>query len=136
MNKQLNDNLEKFERIMGRTLFEDPYIILEKKVMKLDGLRAMLSASSKEMIHPYQIRVSNVKSSNVIKDPMSIIKNKRDILKESAGKLHVLDPLLTIQRGYTVARTEGKIVSSAKDLKKDDELELEFKDGKVNTRVL
>ena len=136
MNKQLNDNLEKFERIMGRTLFKDPYIILEKKVMKLDGLRAMLSASSKEMIHPYQIRVSNVKSSNVIKDPMSIIKNKRDILKESAGKLHVLDPLLTIQRGYTVARTEGKIVSSAKDLKKDDELELEFKDGKVNTRVL
>ena len=136
MNKQLNDNLEKFERIMGRTLFEDPYIILEKKVMKLDGLRAMLSASSKEMIHPYQIRVSNVKSSNVIKDPMSIIKNKRDILNESAGKLHVLDPLLTIQRGYTVARTEGKIVSSAKDLKKDDELELEFKDGKVNTRVL
>ena len=108
----------------------------EKKVMKLDGLRAMLSASSKEMIHPYQIRVSNVKSSNVIKNPMSIIKNKCDILNESAGKLHVLDPLLTIQRGYTVARTEGKIVSSAKDLKKDDELELEFKDGKVNTRVL
>ena len=47
-----------------------------------------------------------------------------------------MDPLLTIQRGYAVARTEGKIVSHAKDLKKDDELELEFKDGKVNTRVL
>ena len=55
MNKQLNDNLEKFKRIMGRTLFEDPYIILEKKVMKLDGLRAMLSSSSKEMIEAITI---------------------------------------------------------------------------------
>ena len=35
-----------------------------------------------------------------------------------------------------VARSKGKVVSYAKDLKKDEELELEFKDGKVNTRVL
>ena len=80
--------------------------------------------------------IYKAKSSNVIKDPQSIIENKRDILKESTAKLNVLNPLLTIQRGYAVARTGGKIVSSAKDLKKDDELELQFKDGKVNTRVL
>ena len=136
MNKQLNDNLEKFERIMGRTLFEDPYIILEKKVMKLDGLRAMLSASSKEMIHSNQMRLSKVKSSNVFRNPQSILDEKTITLSRNIDKLKVLNPLLTIQRGYAVARSKGKVVSHAKDLKKDDEVELQFKDGKVNTRVL
>lgn len=136
MKKQLKDNLEKFERIRNRTLFEDSYIILEKKVMRLDNLRAKLGSSSKEMIHPYQMRLSQSKNSNVIRNPQSIIQNKRDILEGSLGKLNVLNPLLTIQRGYAVARTGGKVVSSAKDLRKDDELELQFKDGKVNTRVL
>ena len=51
-------------------------------------------------------------------------------------KLKVLNPLLTIQRGYAVARSKGRVVSHAKDLNKDDEVELRFKDGKVNTRVL
>ena len=136
MKKQLNDNVEKFERIMDRTLFEDPYIMLEKKVLNMDNLRTRLGSSSKEMIHAPQMKLSQIKSSNVFRDPKSIIKDKRDTFKSHVDKLLVLDPLLTIQRGYAVARTEGKIVSHAKDLKKDDELELEFKDGKVNTRVL
>ena len=136
MNKQLNDNLEKFGRIMDRTLFENPYIILEKKVLKLDTLRANLGSSSKEMINSSQNRLSKVKGSNVFKDPQSILLNKKVSLKGYLDKLDVLNPLQTIQRGYAVARTGGKIVSHAKDLKKDDELEIEFKDGKVNTRVL
>ena len=136
VNKQLIDNLEKFEKIMSRTLFEDPYIILEKKALKLDNLRDKLVLSSKEMIQSNQNRLSKVKLSNVFKDPQSILQNKQIALNRYIDKLMVLNPLLTIQRGYAVARTGGKVVSSAKGLKKDDELEIEFKDGKVNTRVL
>ena len=121
---------------MSRTLFEDPYIILEKKALKLDNLRDKLVFSSKEMIQSNQNRLSKVKLSNVFKDPQSILQNKQIALNRYIDKLMVLNPLLTIQRGYAVARTGGKVVSSAKGLKKDDELEIEFKDGKVNTRVL
>ena len=136
LNKQLINNLDKFENIKDMTLFKNPYVVLEKKVMRLDNLRARLDSSSKEMISSSQIRLSRVKSSNVFKDPESILQNKRISLDNCIGKLEVLNPLLTIKRGYAVARTGGKVVSSAKNLKKDDELELEFKDGKVNTRVL
>lgn len=135
MNKQLNDNIDKFERIKDRTLFENPYIMLEKKVMNLDTLRARLGSSSKGMVNSYQNRLSKVKGSNVFKDPQSILQSKWVILDSYIGKLNVLNPLLTIQRGYAVARTGGKVVSHASDLNKDDELELQFQDGKVNTRV-
>ena len=136
MSKQFNDNLEKFERIMNRPLFKNPYMIHERKVMDLDFIKGRLVSSSKEMIHSNQMRLSKVKSSNVFRNPQSILDEKTITLSRNIDKLKVLNPLLTIQRGYAVARSKGKVVSYAKDLKKDDELELQFKDGKVNTRVL
>ncbi len=134
--KQLNDNLGKFERIKNRPLFKNPYMIHERKTMDLDFIRGRLVSSSKEMIHSNQMRLSKVKSSNVFRNPQSILDEKTITLSRNIDKLKVLNPLLTIQRGYAVARSKGKVVSYAKNLKKNDEVELQFKDGKVNTRVL
>ena len=136
MKKQLYDNMEKFERIKNRHLFKNPYVIYEKKVMDLDFIRERLVSSSKEMIHSNEITLSRIKNSSVFKNPESIFDKKTNNLVRYIDKLVVLDPLLTIKRGYAVARTGGKVVSYAKDLKKDDEVEIEFSDGKVNTRVL
>lgn len=136
MAKQLNDNLDKFERIKNRPLFKNPYMIHERKVMDLDFIKGSLVSSSKEMIHSNQMRLSKVKSSNVFRNPQSILDEKTNTLSRNIDKLKVLNPLLTIQRGYAVARSKGRVVSHAKDLNKDDEVELRFKDGKVNTRVL
>lgn len=136
MAKQLNDNLEKFERIKNRPLFKNPHMIHERRGMDLDFIKGRLVSSSKEMIHSNQMRLSKVKSSNVFRNPQSILDEKTIKLSRNIDKLKVLNPLLTIQRGYAVARSKGKVVSYAKNLKKDEELELEFKDGKVNTRVL
>ena len=136
MAKQLNDNLDKFERIKNRPLFKNPYMIHERKVMDLDFIKGRLVSSSKEMIHSNQMRLSKVKNSNVFRDPQSILDEKTNTLSRNIDKLKVLNPLLTIQRGYAVARSNGRVVSYAKDLNKDDEVELQFKDGKVNTRVL
>ena len=136
MAKQLNDNLDKFERIKNRPLFKNPYMIHERKVMDLDFIKGRLVSSSREMIHSNQMRLSKVKSSNVFRNPQSILDEKTITLSRNIDKLKVLNPLLTIQRGYAVARSNGRVVSYAKDLNKDDEVELQFKDGKVNTRVL
>ena len=111
-------------------------MVYERKAMDLDYIRERLVSSSKEMIHAHEITLSNIKSSNVFKNPESILDKQKTSLAMHINKLEVLNPLLTIKRGYAVARTGGKVVSSANDLKKDDELEIEFRDGKVNTRVI
>ena len=136
MSKQLNDNLEKFERIKNRPVLKDPFRIHNRKSMDLDFIKSRLESSSKEMIHSNRMALSRIKGSNVFRNPESIFDKRQNALNSHIAKLDVLNPLLTIQRGYAVARTGGKVVSSAKDLKRDDELEVEFKDGKVNAKVL
>lgn len=136
MSKQLNDNLEKFERIKDRPILKDPFRIHNRKSMDLDFIKSRLESSSKEMIHSNRMALSRIKGSNVFRNPESIFDKRQNALNSHIAKLDVLNPLLTIQRGYAVARTGGKVVSSANDLKRDDELEVEFKDGKVNAKVL
>ena len=48
----------------------------------------------------------------------------------------MLNPLLTLKRGYAMAKTDDKVISSAKDVKSGDNLDVEFDDGIVNTRVI
>ena len=40
-----------------------------------------------------------------------------------------------LQRGYSVAEKDGKIVSSVNDVKTDDILNITLKDGKIITKV-
>ena len=77
-----------------------------------------------------------LKNSNVLKNPENIIKNQKENYLLQLSKLEILNPLNTLKRGYTLAKIEGKVVSSAKQLKSGDNLEVEFEDGNVNTKVI
>ncbi|MBQ2962598.1 exodeoxyribonuclease VII large subunit [Methanobrevibacter sp.] len=134
--KQVSDNREKLEKIKQRPRIKNPLRIYQEKILDLENIRGKLESSSNKLIRDSQIRLSNAKSSNVFRNPQSILERKNNNLVRNMDKLEILNPLLTLKRGYSVARTGGKVVSYAKDLEKDDIVELEFEDGRVNTRVL
>lgn len=46
-------------------------------------------------------------------------------------KLDALSPLKTLLRGYSITKKGGKVVSSVKDLHKDDEISIRFTDGEA-----
>ncbi len=56
-------------------------------------------------------------------------------LKKTAAKLESLSPLAVLSRGYTLAEQNGRIVTSAAALGREEEFTLTFSDGKVNARV-
>ena len=47
------------------------------------------------------------------------------------NKLEILNPLLTIKRGYSITKKDDKVITSVKDLKKDDTLQIQLQDGSV-----
>ena len=57
-------------------------------------------------------------------------------LEEIVNKLEILNPLLTLKRGYSIAKIDDKVISSAEDVKSGDELDIEFDDGTINTKVI
>lgn len=68
----------------------------------------------------------------------SNLQSSQSRLRENMGKLETLSPLKVVERGFSIATKEGdqKIVKSAKDLKKNDVLKIQFAEGSARAQVL
>lgn len=136
INKTLDENKSKLDNIVSKQLFTAPCEIYAPKEMMLDNIVRRLQHSSESLIMKNKNKLDLLKNSNVLKNPENIIKNQKENYLLQLSKLEILNPLNTLKRGYSLARTNGKVVSSAKQLKSGDNLEVEFEDGNVNTKVI
>ena len=136
INKTLDENKSKLDNIVSKQLFTAPCELYAPKEMMLDNVVRRLQHSSESLIMRNKNKLDLLKNSNVLKNPENIIKNQKENYLLQLSKLEILNPLNTLKRGYTLAKIEGKVVSSAKQLKSGDNLEVEFEDGNVNTKVI
>ena len=102
----------------------------------MDNLIGKLNYTSKNIISENRNRLLKIESRSVLRNPDEVTKTKRDKFLRNVDKLKILNPLLTLKRGYTIAKIDDRVISSAKDVKKGDELDIEFDDGIVNTKVI
>lgn len=140
INKSINDkisiNKTKLEHISQKNIFKNPESIYEIKGMTLDNLVNKLGFASKNIISQNRNKLFKIENSHILRNPEEITKKKRDACLKNINKLEVLNPLLTLKRGYSIAKSGEKIISSAKDVKVGDEIDIEFDDGIVNTKVI
>lgn len=140
LNKNINDkiteNKTKLNNIAQKQILKNPESIYEIKGMTLDNLINKLEFASKNIITENKNKLFKLENKNILKNPEEITKMKKEIFLRHVAKLEVLNPLITLKRGYTYAKIDGKVVSSAKDVKSGDKLDVEFDDGVVNTKVI
>lgn len=140
LNNSIKDkiikNRTKLNNISQKQIFKNPESIYEIKEMNLDNLINKLHFSSKNIISENKNRLFKIENSIVLKNPKEITKQKRDAYLRNVEKLEILNPLLTLKRGYTIAKVDDKVISSAKDVKSGDKLNIEFDDGTINTKVI
>lgn len=136
IENKLLKNKTKLDYLSQKRVLTNPESIYEIKGMHLDNLINKLNITSKSIIMENKNRLSKLENSIVLKNPKEIIRPKMEVCLKNINKLEVLNPLLTLKRGYTIAKTGDKVISSAKDVKTGDELDIEFDDGTVNTKVI
>ena len=140
LTKNINDNIGEKRLILNniskKQVLKNPEEIYEIKGMHLDNLINKLNYASKNTISQNRNKLFKLENSIVLKNPSEITKHKREAYLRNFEKLEILNPLLTLKRGYSITKSNDKIVSSAKDVKPGDELDIEFDDGTVNTKVI
>ena len=136
MENKLSENKTKLENLSQKNVLRNPETIYEIKGMHLDNLINKLDFTSKNIISINKNKLFKLENSIVLKRPEEIIKPKKEACLKNINKLEVLNPLLTLKRGYTMAKSGDKVISSAKEVSSGDEVDIEFDDGIVNTRVI
>lgn len=132
----INQKRTKVTHISEKQILRNPETIYEIKAMGLDNLINKLNFTSKNIINNNKIKLFKLKNSNILKNPNEITRIKKESYLKSFEKLEILNPLLTLKRGYTLAKTNDKVISSAKEVKSGDKIDIEFNDGIINTKVI
>lgn len=133
---KLNQDKYILEQISKKPILKNPETMYNIKQMHLDGLLGRFDSVSKKILMDNKNKLFELENSVVLKNPDFITKNKKEKYLRNVGKLEVLNPLLTLKRGYTITKINDKVISSVKDVNKDDELEVVFDDGSVKTKVI
>ena len=112
LNKKVEFMKLRFEKVMNRRAYTNPFQRIQDEYVKIDKFMKTIE--------------------------ISIIKKEKELkLKtiELITKIDSLSPLKILTRGYIVAEKEGNIVKSVDDIKLNDDINVTFSDGKVKANV-
>ena len=113
LKKKLDIMKLKYNSIMNLRVFKEPLQKLNEKSILLDNLVKDMSINIEKKLE----------------------KKKADFVN-LVTKLDSLSPLKTLSRGYSITEKDGKPVTKASSLKKDDEVNLRFSDGEKQAVIL
>ncbi len=131
--------------------------ILDLKI-KLEGYNNRYKLALKKKVEFMKLRYEKCMNSRVFKEPLQKINEKYILLDmkvksiqnsisniyntrktnmiKHIAKLDALSPLKTLTRGYSIVQTNGKIVKSINQIKKDDEIDIKLIDGNAKAKVM
>ena len=120
---------KKLDSIKGHYILNNPLDLYSAKIQKLDYLTESLVKNYKVIIDKEKIKLNNIKTRPLFSNPLVILDKTKQKYALLLSKLDALSPLKTLERGYGIIKINDKAVTSIKDLKKDDLINIELKDG-------
>ena len=121
---------KRLDNIKGHYILNNPLDLYSAKIQKLDYLTESLVKNYKVIIDKEKVKLNNIKTRPLFSNPLVIIDKTKQRYTNILSKLDALSPLKTLERGYGIIKLNDKAVTSIKDLKKDDLINIELKDGK------
>lgn len=113
-----------------------------KKKIELMRLRYEKCIKSKSFSEPLQkineryIKIDIVNQKLYLNISKKLSKSKNEAVS-LISKLDTLSPLKTLTRGYCIATLDnGEIINSSKNIEKNDIINLKFKDGNKNAKII
>lgn len=116
-------------------VIKNPNIMFENKRQTLDLLNEKIVRIIKEKLEKEKIRLFQIKNNYILNNPNNLYKDKRNNLNNLIEKLELINPLNTLKRGYTLTYKDKKVISSIKNLKVNDQIEVRFNDGIIVTKI-
>ena len=113
-----------------------PLAMYEIKEQQLDNVIDKLNKEISIIIEQNKVRLFKSSNSYVLTNPSILYKYKEQNLINIISKLEVLNPMNTLKRGYGIIKKDDKVVSSIKEINKNDNITINLKDGNIITNVI
>mgnify|MGYP004456488057 FL=1 len=138
--KNINTILElkkkRLLKVKDSYILNNPIDLYASKTMKLDYLEDRLITNYKNLLDRKKAKLNLVLTRRCLTNPEVILDKKKHNYLLLINKLDALSPLKTLDRGYSIIKHNHKAIASVKDLKSNNKIEIELKDGSINATVI
>src|SRR5207302_2264436 len=107
---------------------------LERDAQRLERSAERLRAAPRLVLERQGQRVERAHE-RLRRAPALAVERKRAALESTAGRLRVLSPQKTLQRGYAIVRTESKVVTAIAEVAPGMHVDVRVADGAFGARV-
>ena len=160
MAQDLRDALESLGRRLGyaaaHPLLSDPRRIWEQRVQRVDELSMRLPEALRHVYEKSALRTDDatrrlpgalvriyerhsVRAADASRRLPEALKRLLETsglrLGAAAGRLDAISPLAVLARGYSIATSNGKVLTSEKQVKKGDAVTVRLSEGRINCEV-
>ncbi len=140
LNKNINDKIDNnriyLNKILDSYILKSPMSIYEVKEEKLSNLIERAKNIVSSHLSYNKVKLETITNSYVFTNPNRIFENKNNIYNNLINKLELLNPLNTLKRGYAITKKGNKVVTSIKNIKKNDNIDITLQDGIINANVI
>ena len=116
-------------------ILKNPMAMYEVKMQKLD---TMIESSNKAFEHLIVLKnqeLLKVTSSYVLKKPEAVIEKYKKHFDILVNTLKALNPLGVLEKGYSVIKSNDKIVTDAKQIKVNDLIDIRLFKGRAKAEI-
>ena len=128
----LKDNIKYYDEYMLKLikrLFDDK----RNKLINID--RLLDSKNPKETLKLKKEKLDSL-AKDLKNNILNIITLKKHLYEVNKSKLDALNPLMIMEKGYSIPEVDGKIITDIKDVKVDDILKTKLKNGVIVSKVM
>ena len=136
INNYIDTRKQLLSGLTSSYVLKKPTALYEIKEQNLDYLIDRLNKVITIKLDKANHNLSKIISSYVLTNPEILYKYKSQKLDSILGKLSVMNPINTLNRGYAIAKYNDKVISDVTKLKKDDIINIDVKNGRINAQVL
>lgn len=132
----LDNNKLRLKKLSDSYVLKNPLSLYEIKEQKLDNTIDKLNTLMNAIIYTNKSKLEIIENSIIFKDPKVLYQDKLKKTNHLIEKLEILNPLNALKRGYSIIKKNDKCISSVKNIKKDDDINIMIKDGNINVKVM
>ena len=136
IKNMINTKFIKWRSLKNSFVLKNPMSMYEIKEQKLDALLDKLNKDIKVILQNNEMKLNKIKMSYVIQNPMSLIDKKKNEYNLLINTLKLVNPLGILEKGYSLATVNDKVIKSSNDVNIDDFINIKLHEGNIKAKVV
>ena len=132
----IKKNRIKLESLQNSFVLDNPLSLYEIKEQKLDSYIDYLNQYMANKLNHAKLMYEKVINNKILKSPQSMFDKKKHQYELLLKTIEVLNPMKLLSSGYSIVKSNGKVIKNSHDVNLDDVVDIELSEGKLKCSVI